>query len=134
MASDRLQHKVATIAAESVTEVKKLGEAKATEYRAFCLGFPILLRTAGLLQSLMFLDAKKDHPHGTLLKHLKKQFHTLGLTDNDTADLTTKVAGLGTAEYMTWTRMADKIAYWHKRFAQALLATPEQKAAKEVTK
>ena len=128
--SDRIQHNVATVAAESVDEMKQLPEAKAAEYKSFCEGFPILLRTAGLLQTLLFLDAKKDHPHGALLKHLKRQFHTLGLIDKLDVDLATKVAALGTAEYMAWTRMADKIAYWHKRFAQALLATPAQKAAK----
>jgi CRISPR type III-B/RAMP module-associated protein Cmr5 len=122
--SDRLQHKIAAQAAKFVSEVKS-GPADNAEYRSFCEGFPTLLRTAGLLQTLMFLEAKKEakkgHPHGTLLGHLKSQFATLGLIENDKIDLAVKVATLPTPEYMTWTRMADKIAYWHKRFAQALL-------------
>ena len=116
MASDRLQHQIAASAAKFVGELK---ESK-PEYKSFCEGFPTLLRSAGLLQTLLFLEAKKAHPHGTLLKQLKSHFAELGLAQPN-ADLATTVAGLGTAEYMTWTRMADKIAYWHKRFAQALL-------------
>lgn len=118
--SDRLQHQIAANAAAFVTEIRKGAGTPATEYKAFCEGFPTLLRSAGLLQTLLFLEAKKAHPHGTLLKHLKEQFQSLGMAGSG-SDLSITVAGLGTAEYMTWTRMADKIAYWNKRFCQALL-------------
>ena len=118
-ATDRLQHQIAAKAAEFVAVVKDGKDPAA--YKSFCEGFPTLLRTAGLLQTLLFLEAKRDHPHGTLLNQLKEHFHLLGLTSAN-ANLATTVAALGTAEYMTWTRMADKVAYWHKRFSQALLA------------
>ncbi len=118
--SDRLQHQIAAKAAKCVEDI--LSEKKdPAAYKSFCEGFPTLLRNAGLLQTLLFLEAKRDHPHGTLLNQLKQHFTALGLA-KENANLATTVANLGTAEYMAWTRMADKIAYWHKRFAQALLS------------
>lgn len=119
-ATDRLQHQIAAKAAGFVAGVLKDGKDP-KEYKSFCEGFPTLLRTAGLLQTLLFLEAKRAHPHGTLLTQLKDHFQALGLIEVN-ANLATTVATLGTSEYMTWTRMADKIAYWHKRFSQALLA------------
>ena len=122
------QHEVARRAAEAVTAVGKRPQKERDEHKSFCEGFPVLLRNAGLLQAVVFLEAKRTHPHGTLLEHLKAQFLALGLLGAQES-LSGKIAGLDSVSYMTWTRLADRVAYWEKRFVQALLKKDDPNAA-----
>ena len=118
--SDTLQHRIALEAEHAVTGITSLPPDQAKEYRAFCEGFPALLRTAGLLQSVTFLKAKAKHPHAALLANLTEQFHKLGLLRRD-EEFLQRTLSLSTSDYITWTRIAYQVAYWHKRFAQALI-------------
>lgn len=117
------QHAIAARAAAAVSGVTGRTAKERSEYLSFCEGFPALLRNAGLLQSVLFLEAKGKHPHSTLLVHLQEQFIELGLLPKGSKieQFAAYVAKLPAGEYMTWTRMADLVAYWQKRFAQALL-------------
>jgi CRISPR type III-B/RAMP module-associated protein Cmr5 len=126
--SDRLNHRIALAAEQAVEGAAKLPADKQKEFRSLAEGFPTLLRTAGLLQSVAFLKAKAKPKtaHGTVLDHFTAQFRQLGLLKEKDADLVKRVLSLSTIEYMAWTRIADRAAYWQKRFAQALLKRPEE--------
>jgi CRISPR/Cas system CMR-associated protein Cmr5 small subunit len=124
--SDRLNHRIALQAeAAAAKQASDRPPDQAREYRAFCEGFPALLRTAGLLQSLVFLKAKGKHPHGTVLADFTAVFRQLGLL-RDEEDIVAHVARLSTGDYLTWTRIADRSAAWHKRFAQALVTRTKE--------
>ena len=49
----------------------------------------------------------------------------LGLL-RDEEDIVAHVARLSTGDYLTWTRIADRSAAWHKRFAQALVTRTKE--------
>lgn len=125
--SDRMNHRIALSAEEAVEKATKVSIDQQKEFRSLAEGFPALLRTAGLLQSVTFLKAKAKpkSPHGPVLDHLASQFRGLGLL-KDKEDLVNRVLSLSTPEYQAWTRIADRAAYWQKRFAQALLKRPEE--------
>jgi|GEM_PF-2538210 len=96
-----------------------------SEYRALCENIPVLLRTAGLLQTAVFLEAKGGHPHGTFSAHLNEQLRGLEyLGEKETiAVLAASPTQVSTAHYRLLTQIAARIAYWHKRMAQAYLRT-----------
>jgi CRISPR type III-B/RAMP module-associated protein Cmr5 len=95
---------------------------KETAYRALCESFPILLRTCGLANTLGYLDAKSgengDDEYATLRAHLRQQLAQLGFSADP--------GGLATADYMLYSRLALRIAMWHKRLAQALLRKKDE--------
>jgi CRISPR type III-B/RAMP module-associated protein Cmr5 len=92
------------------------------EYRSFCESFPTLLRTAGLAQTVAFLRAKGGSPHGDLYGHLNSHFEKLNLlsTGQTLLDLVIDPK-TGTSQYRFYSQVALRVAYWHKRLAQALL-------------
>jgi CRISPR/Cas system CMR-associated protein Cmr5 small subunit len=98
---------------------------KETAYRALCESFPALLRSAGLAQAITYLEAKKkDHDCGTLLDHFERQFTALNLLDGGKKErLPSKVTSkdFPMPHYRYYSAVAFKVAYWHKRLAQALL-------------
>jgi len=106
-----------------------------TAYRSLCEGLPILLRTAGLTRAVTFLDAKKGKDpkkseHGVLLSHLEQQLKASGVysdTQEKTLNLGEYVvsSGLSMTEYCHLSSLALRVAYWHKRLAQALLRQKE---------
>ena len=121
-----LDRRIANLA---LTLVSPLHESKGSdneaEYRALEEGFPIMLRSAGLLQAVSFLKAKRAHPHGTLYNHLTEQFRGLEML-KDKQELGVLLSDpklVPMREYRLYCQMADRIGYWHKRMAQAYLET-----------
>jgi len=119
-------HQISAKAQELVMKLRdQPGEA---EYRSLSESFPILLRSAGLLQAVSFLGTKKeDAAHGKLLLHLEAQF--LGLRLLKERELLSGKIPSKTRDYMLWTRLMDRAAYWHKRMSQAHLRTAKEIAA-----
>jgi len=123
-----LDRKIAAKAKELVEPLHGTNfTTKESEYRALCESFPILLRTAGLVQSVAFLKAKKEHPHGTLAGHLEIQMRGIELLPAG-KDLVEIAATRNAAEYRLYSQMAARVAYWHKRMAQAYLITKKEGA------
>ena len=92
------------------------------EYRTFCEGFPTLLRTAGLAQTVAFLRAKGGSPHGDLYAHLNEHFAKLNLLADKQGLLDLVVdSRTETSQYRLYSQIALRVAYWHKRLAQALV-------------
>ena len=106
--------------AQELVKGQASGQPSEAEYRSFAEGFPVLLRTAGLLQTAVFLKAKGGHPHGTIYQHLESQLKGLQAIQKD---LVETVSALPTVEYRLQTQVTARIAYWHKRMAQAYLKT-----------
>ena len=97
-----------------------------TAYRSLCEGLPVLLRTAGLARTVMFLAAKKKSgaEYAAVLDHMQMQLHEAGVCgDMKKSDLEVWVTSTGrnAAEYRHVSTFAFRVAYWHKRLAQALL-------------
>jgi len=108
-----------------------------SEYRSLCESLPILLRTAGLTRTITFLDAKrkadksgKSNTEGVLLDHLHQQLRAVGVYNDakqpvlDLARLLTS-REMSTPHYRHISSLAFRVAYWHKRLAQALLRPRE---------
>jgi CRISPR/Cas system CMR-associated protein Cmr5 small subunit len=105
-----LERQISGLALELVKTKQASG---GSEYRSFCEGFPTLLRSAGLAQTLAFLKAKGGCPHGDVYSHLEKHFEGLLATVTDPRTLT--------PQYRLYSQLALRMAFWHKRLAQALL-------------
>lgn len=99
-----------------------------SEYRALCESFPVLLRTAGLLQAAAFLRAKGGHPHGTLYDHLSEQLRRLRLLEDrqELVDVLADAAKVPPRVYRMYTQMTARVAHWHKRMSQAWLRTKKE--------
>ena len=78
---------------------------------------PVLIRASGLLQALVFVEARGDNEHQTLLEHLAQTVYPQQnkiylLQQSRTTNLT---------EYMHLTREVLAVCLWYKRFGQSIL-------------
>jgi CRISPR-associated protein Cmr5 len=108
----------ATLAFEKVNafQTATTDEAKQKKYGSMAHKLPVLIRTAGLSQSLAFLDARGSEEQQQLLQHLAE---TIGATNSATLLSRVRAAELG--EYMRLTHDAQTALLWFKRFAQSVL-------------
>jgi len=130
--SPSIERTIAGKAKELVEQRKEETERheNESEYRALCESFPILLRSAGLAQSVAFLrakgaenrKAKEKNSYAHLYDHLQQQFRNLQFLSGAEA-LSERAASpqLAASEYRLYTEIAMRIALWHKRMAQAML-------------
>ena len=86
-----------------------------TAYRSLCESFPILLRTAGLVQSLAYLNSKgesESSEHAALGRHLEEQFNELGILTGKRGlfDAVTDEK-INMPVYRSYSELAMKIAY-----------------------
>ena len=123
-----LENIIATQAQQLVSEEQEhsADHPAETKYRSLCEGFPIMLRTFGLAQTLAFLrpndtqKPEKRKEHGRLYDDLELQFTQLGLITPG-QELSSVVTSLDLRRYRLYSQLALRIAFWHKRLAQALL-------------
>ncbi len=100
---------------------------KETAYRALCESFPALLRSAGLVQAITYLEAKANASEcKALLDHFESQFTALkllGTSAKEKENLSAKITSekFSMPQYRYYSHVAFKVTYWHKRLAQALL-------------
>lgn len=105
-----------------------------SKYRSLCEGLPILLRTAGLTRTVTFLDAKKKSAeYAAVLRHLQEQLESAGVYSDArerTLELSRFVVSkeLTTEAYCHVSRLAFRVAYWHKRLSQALLRRKDEES------
>lgn len=107
---------------EKVSQIKDQG-AFSKSYGAMAHKLPVLIRTAGLVQALSFVDAhSKDsqkqgkNPQKQLLQDLAA---TIGQPDE--ASLLKRAREADISEYMLLTRQVQDALLWYKRFAQSVL-------------
>ncbi len=119
--SDAIERTIAGKARELVEKQQKTDEVPRGEYKSLCESFPVLMRQAGLAQTVAFLVAKKGHPHATLYNHLEQQFRAVQFLGTESLAEMVTSPKLSTAQYRLYSAIAMKAALWHKRLAQALL-------------
>jgi CRISPR-associated protein Cmr5 len=102
--------------------VSKVKEADRKRYGAIAHKLPILIRTAGLVQALAFVDSRQKQ----LLNDLAG---TIGKPNSDTLLSRAREANL--SEYMRLTQQVMAALLWYKRFAQSVLGVNASDAEDE---
>ena len=86
------------------------------KYGTMALKLPALVRTAGLVQALTFVDARGDAAQKKLLDHLAT---ALGFQSKDA--LLAQVRSADLSAYIVLTEQAMAALDWYKRYAQSIL-------------
>ncbi len=96
----------------------KLSEdaADRKRYGAMAHKLPILVRQAGLVQALAFVESRDKEPYKNLLDHLAS---TVG--EGSAAGLLTRSRAADLPEYIYLTERVMLALKWYKRFAQSVL-------------
>lgn len=111
------QQKWAQHAFECVQTAGNKGNSK---YETHCMKAPSLIRQAGLVQALAFLNTRGDEGARLVLNLAK------GLGFNDAASFLDRVRKAPLPEYMALSRDVASLAVWFRRFVQAESSTAEQ--------
>jgi len=106
--------------------VKQLeGKDKAKDYGSMALRFPALLRSAGLVQALAFVEARGKDAHRVFVRDFAAVLLELedGRKPNGEAfnKLFDRARQASLPQYMRLTREALAVSDWFKRFAQSIL-------------
>jgi CRISPR-associated protein Cmr5 len=97
-------------------QISALEEQDHQKYGTMALKLPALVRTAGLVQALTFVDARRDAAQKKLLDHLAT---SLGFQNKDALLAQARAADLST--YIVLTEQAMAALDWYKRYAQSVL-------------
>jgi len=110
------------LASKIYIQVKAFGDEHPKEslernkYGAMSYKLPILVRTAGLVQALSFVDSRGQPPHHKLLEHLAQV-----VVENDKKTFLDKSRKSDLQEYTYLTLKTMLALKWYKRFAQSVL-------------
>lgn len=114
-------------AAHIYTQVEALGRShpqgtkERSQYGAMAHKLPILVRTAGLVQALAFVDTRREAVHRQLLGHIAETV-SLQRSEKLTADTLLKLSREAPLpEYMRLAQQVMAALLWYKRFAQSVL-------------
>lgn len=115
---DKIEHMIKLdVKCDTEKKKEKKRDAERKKYGGMCHKLPVLIRTAGLVQALAFLQAKhKEKMWQQLGNDLAS---TLGYTDLKTLGEEAQRALLG--EYMVLTQRSLEQLLWYKRYAMAVL-------------
>lgn len=89
-------------------------------YGRICLHFPVLVRTSGLCQALMFVHTRDKRYANDYLRDLDHHLHQAGLLDKP-QKLLDVAANVDLPTYMLLTREILACGVWLRRFAQSIL-------------
>ena len=103
-------------AAEIFGQVNALPIEDHKKYGSMAHKLPVLIRTAGLVQALEFVNSRGDTAQQKLLAHLAA---VLGRGSERVLLEDSRKAGI--ADYMHLTHNALAALIWYKRFAQSVL-------------
>lgn len=96
------------------------------KYKGLCKRSGGMLRKMGLMQFVVYLQAKGQRPsevqHRALLDHLRQSMTSLELTGSNNADQwIASIRGMPLPAYMRTTREVLQLLYWHKQIADVLI-------------
>ncbi len=86
------------------------------QYGSMAHKLPILVRQAGLVQALAFVESRGKDPHKQLLGHLAE---TVG--EGNAGQVLDRSRTAGLEDYMLLTEKTLLALKWYKRFAQSVL-------------
>jgi len=108
---------------EQVATVREK-EPEYKKYGAMAHKLPLLIRTAGLVQALAFVEARGKEIQKRLLTDLKAT-----IEPNDPRTLLVHAQNADLSEYMRLTQQIMAALLWYKRFAQSILGVDVSEAA-----
>lgn len=96
-------------------------KARAKKYGTMVHKLPALLQTAGLCQTLHFVQARGDEDQRLLVGHFAKQLQRVNSAINDSNALLARARQADLAEYLQLTDEAMACAAWYRRLVQGIL-------------
>jgi len=111
---------LATVVFEQVSQISGISESDRKKYGSMAHKLPVLIRTAGLVQALAFVEARGEKVHHTLLDHIAK---VAGFDDRKRLLEKSRSAPLN--EYMHLSQRVMVALQWYKRFAQSVLGVEQ---------
>lgn len=108
--------KFAKIIYGQVKEIAKRSQVEQNKYGSMAHKLPILIRTAGLVQALAFVEARTEDVQKELLSHIAT---TIGLESREILLERSRTTSL--EAYMRLTQQVLASLLWYKRFAQSVL-------------
>ena len=97
-------------------QVKSVAIGDQKKYGAMAHQLPILVRTAGLAQALVYADSRSKDAVDLLLTHL-----AVAMKMGDKNNLLVSSRSVDITEYIRLTNGVLKALLWYKRFAQSVL-------------
>lgn len=111
-----LQQQMAITALQNIRQVEAGDKQK---YGTMAHKLPMLIRNAGLVQALAFVEARGEEAQKQLVAHLAQTINFEGVSDID--DLTRLSREADLATYMLLTRRVMSALLWYKRFTETVL-------------
>lgn len=100
--------------------IRDVPEADAEKYGSLALALPMLVRTAGLVGALEFVNGRKSTSQQVLLQHIKRHLVDAGLiTEQQDPIAASREADL--PKYIRLTHETLAALLWHKRFTHSVL-------------
>ena len=110
---------------------KKDDEAFKKKYATFVHKLPALLNSAGLCQSLHFIQSRNEKAGVELLSHLAAQLHRVDQKIKEPKDLLDAARTADLSMYLFLTREAMACAAWYRRMVQGVLKIDDATAGEE---
>lgn len=101
---------------EAFGQDASLGSKERTEYGSMAHKFPVLVRQAGLIQALVFVQTRGKNAHKSLLQDLAQV-----VAEQDAQAFINQCQEADLTDYMWLTRQTLSALEWFKRFAQSVL-------------
>lgn len=115
---------LAAVVMGKVKEVEKKDKTFRDQYGGMAHKLPVLIRTAGLVQAVTFVEARGQKGAQKLLTDL-----AVVLGDESSLAFQARLQSINDlAEYMHVTQQALTALLWYKRFAQSILDIDNAKA------
>ncbi|GAC1637336.1 MAG: type III-B CRISPR module-associated protein Cmr5 [Ktedonobacteraceae bacterium] len=103
-------------AAKVYDKVSKVSKEERDSYGSMAHKLPVLIRSAGLVQALAFVDARGKEAQKHLLRDLADT-----VDQKDIQTLLARARQAPLSEYMRLTQQVIAALLWYKRFAQSVL-------------
>jgi len=120
-----IEQKRSEFAYNKVSEVKEKAFSK--DYKSLVKNFPMMVLKNGLLQTVVFLQAKGKNHHDALLKHIKEYLsHASPLSLHFDDTLSEYLSKIDVAKYINITQDILDFAKWLSRYTEALIEDKQE--------
>lgn len=105
------------LAKEAHTLILTVASEDRKKYATMAHKLPILIRSAGLVQALGFVQARGSNPQTLLLDHVAKAIQVHNISDGDALVEASRNAEL--EQYIFLTKRVMMALLWYKRFVES---------------